>query len=134
MNQVRPRIQTYREHVDKLEDFAAFCRDRLDITRIDEITALGLDQYRNTQLHLVKLGKGSEKRSAVTIKKRLGCVRMFLEWCYELEALTALPRNVNRKFARVSLPEPKPKSFTVEEVKRLLSESKGRLKLFICWG
>jgi len=128
-------IQTYREHVDKLDDFSAFAREVLGIETIDQITALGLDQYRRTQLHVLTLPKKDKnKRSPATVKKRLACLKQFLEWCFELEALPALPRNLNRKFARVTLPEPAPKSFTVKEVKKLLAKAKGQTRLYCLLG
>jgi len=112
-------IQTYREHLDKLDDFSGFIRDRTEHTRASEITAIDLDCYRSIQKHLQSTGE----ISAATVRKRLLCLKQFLEWCYEIEAIEHLPRNVNRKFTRVDMPEAEPKRFTSDEIRALWREA-----------
>ncbi len=107
-------IATYKEAKDKLGDFQGYAR-KYQRTTIDEIDAHLLKCYRDTQLALVDKGKVS----AFTAKKRLAAVKRFLEWCYRNEYIDRLPRNIDRTFAQVELPDPTPHPFSKSEVQEL---------------
>ena len=120
---------SYMSDKYRLAAFRKFC----DLKKVaDTNTALGanhLDAYRTSVMS--KLAK--RKIAAVSAKHALRTVKAMLLWAYDKEKLDALPRILN-KYAEVTIPDPAPQFFSVEEVKRLYVAADDRLKLYILLG
>jgi len=124
-------FDTYREHADKLADWKGWCQKyrRAVVTQID---APLLQGYRNAQLKLTGLPSTEGGISPYTARKRLVCLKGWLEWCLDMEVLTRLPRvATTRKFAAVDIPKPKPSFFTPDEVRTLFLHADRRMRCYM---
>lgn len=110
-------LATYRDAVDKLADFQGYAK-KYKRTKISEVDAHFLKCYRTQQFELMN-GGGEGSVSAFTIKRRLQHVKRFMEWCYRNEYVSRLPRNLDKTFAQVELPKPKPQPLTKSEVQTI---------------
>lgn len=101
-------------------------------TSFDCVTELLLEDYRNHAIQLPKsehTGKPIRPRTAQT---RLATVKALYRWCYEMR-LCELPRNIGR-YARMTVPEPEPEVFTLDEVRILWDAAHPRLRCFMALG
>lgn len=112
-------ITTFRENRDCLADFQGYAKkyQRKLASEIDEHL---LKCYRDKQRELVQ----QTSISAYTAKKRLYCLKRFIEWAYKHRYLSEFPRNVDRHFSKVvKLPDPSPNPFTVKEIRAIWKAS-----------
>lgn len=116
-------VSTYREAKDSLADFQGFCK-RYRRRKVEQIDAQLLLSYRNRQFELMY---GNE-HSPFTTKRRLRYVKKLVEWGFENEFIESMPRNINGNYAKVELPDPEPKPFTIQQVKQLWKAANTKTK------
>ena len=94
---------------------------------------LDLNDYRTHILALppsnVKSVSRGKPISPATARDILSTVKSIYQWAYELR-LCELPRNL-RTFAKCSLPQPRVKTYTVEDVRCLWNAADQRLRCFM---
>jgi len=122
--------KTYAEHKSKLDDFKLFA-DCLGVEAIAEVDAELIGRYRTEQVARLPLGKLDGGISPATAKKRLACVKRFLEWCYAREALDRLPRNLDKDYARITVPKRKPRFYSPDECQELFAAATSRTRLYM---
>jgi integrase len=126
------RVSSYSVFPILLADFRDYCK-AAGRTHVHEIDPGLLDAYRRDQKALI--GRTDEHAlSAYSVRDRLVKVRAFLKWCYRVGAIDCIPRNVDDDFARVGLPGPNPKTFTLDEIRKLWNGASQRTKLYIALG
>jgi integrase len=126
------RVSSYSVFPILLADFRDYCK-AVGRTLIHEIDPALLDAYRRDQKALI--GRTDEHGlSAYSVRDRLVKVRAFLKWAYRIGAIDCIPRNVDDDFARVGLPGPNPKTFTLDEIRTLWNAASQRTKLYIALG
>jgi hypothetical protein len=123
-------VQMYGEFKTSLEDWAGFAayQKRKTITEVDSDL---LASYRAHQLYLTTLKKPSGGIGPHLARKRLQHVKRFITWADEHDLLERFPKVLNRKYAQVKLPKPKPQFFAVDEVRAYFESSPKPMKLFI---
>src|SRR5438105_2484230 len=97
------------------------------------VSELDLDAFRSATLSMKKVRTPEDTISLATAKNFLSIVKHFLEWCYRRFLMDRLPRNLS-EFASVTLPPPRVKTFTRDELKTLWSEAQPRTRLFMALG
>ena len=124
----------WREARDKLADFLTVAT-KYNKEKMSDIDVRFLRLYRDATIELppVRLSDGTSGHniSPFTAKKRLAAVRMFMEWSYREGFIDHLPRNIDRRYVEMRLPDPSPKSFTVDEVQELFKYASQRTRLYI---
>lgn len=94
----------------------------------NEPTVISADRWEGYFLHLRAL-QSEEKRSREYVKKDWRYARSFVEWMADMEKLTP-PRNLARRY-RFGSSAVVIETFTVEEVRRLVSAAPGQTKLHL---
>ena len=110
-----------------LGHFLNFIGSRVPFATVGELC---LEDYRTRVLSKLCSAEDRDAITPWTAKDRLSHVKTFVTWAYEMHLLEQMPRNLS-KFARVEMPEPKPKIFTVEELDTLWDAACPRLRCFI---
>lgn len=113
----------------KLNTFRDFLRVNFpSLVFIDDIDPAILNLYRDNQFSL--LNSKTHKISKVTLRKRLAVVAKWLTWLLDQNILAELPKDL-RTYGRVKIDPPKPKFWTVEEIKTLVSHANERNRLYL---
>ena len=76
---------------------------------------------------------GHKESSPSTVQGLLRTVKACLQWAYDEELIPSLPRKM-RNYSAIKLPDPKPQSFTPDEVKAMFAVANDRMKLFLLLG
>ena len=120
---------SYASDVYRLEQFQQHCERERKTKLADVVTAEFLAEYRDKLLGRIAKGKVS----AVSVKHILRTVKACLKWCYKQEKIDTLPR-VMEDYAKVTLPQPAPKFYTIEEVQSLFNAASPRTRVYILLG
>jgi len=117
---------SYASDKYRLAAFIKYCERKKATDLVDAISPTNLDNYRSYLLSQLSRGRAA----AVSVKHSLRTVKAALLWAYDKEKLDALPRVLN-KYAEISLPAPRPRFFTVQEVQTLYAAANDRMRLYI---
>lgn len=104
--------------------------------RILCIGELDLEDYRNYLLALPVSSQTQRRISIFTAKGRLKAVRAVFRWAWKMHILENMPRNID-DFGRLpsgATPQPEPKPFTMDELKKLWELADDRTRCFIALG
>jgi integrase len=98
-------------------------------TPVVDIAGTTLTDYR---LKLLQQGE-AEDWSRVTARERLGTVKGFVHWLWDIEAIPTLPRIMagKSKVLQITTPSAPIVVFTMAELQTLLSNASDRTKLYI---
>lgn len=113
-----------------VKDFVGFAGgDR----RFQSVMELDLNDFRTHLLSLppsdLKSPSKGKPISMATARDMLATVKALYQWAYELH-LCDMPRNL-QSFARCSLPQPKVKTYSLEEVRTFWNAADQRLRCFM---
>lgn len=110
----------------QLEQFQLWAGSDLPLT---EIVSQTLIDYR---VHLLQLVE-AEKWSRTTANERMGTVRTFVHWLWQVEAISTLPRVLDGKTKTLEIGNSCSPIvvFTTEEIERLLKNATTRTALYI---
>ena len=119
----------------RVSNFLAYCKKRKKASLSAVVTADFLENYRTHQLDLVEERNEKGKphgTSPYDAKHRLNALKAMLRWAYDKHQIEVLPRNLlNKEFADIALPKPKPKFFTVKQVEKLYKAANEQQRLWI---
>ncbi len=110
-----------------LNDFLRFTGGQVLFGSVNEL--LLADYRAHTLTRPISPQTGAQIRPA-TAKDRLTEIKGFVLWAHEMRLLPELPRNF-RKYARVELPAPDPKRFSLAEIEQLWQAANRRMRCFI---
>ena len=98
-------------------------------TSITDIDGAAIAEYRKELLRLVETGKWRHS----TIKDRLGSIRSFIRWLWQMDLIPAMPKIMDGASAalRIDTPDPEIVTYTLEEIATLIEAAKGPTKLFV---
>lgn len=96
-------------------------------TAVATVSGKTLVEYHS---HLMDKLHGQEF-SAAYAKDYLDTTKMFVRWCWQVNLIEDLPRNIDSKALQIGLGLPGKVIFTVAEVKKLLKSAPDRLKLYM---
>jgi integrase len=97
------------------------------VAEIDEAT---LSRYQAEQLGKIADGSLAPR----TVQRNLGVAKKWLQWCHKQSILDTLPRNLTADYARVKKQPPKPKFFTIDEIREIYRVSGPRVQLYMTLG
>jgi len=114
------RYESYRCEIEAFRDW--FGGERL----IKDLNAARLEDYL---VHLrTEITRGAI--AAKTAAERLKTAKQFIRGLWETE-LIALPRNIDSRKMRLTVPAPDKKTIPISELKKLLKEAHGRARLYL---
>lgn len=123
-------LANYNDIYHRLNDFVGYC-NHVEATGLESLNNSLLASYRNTQIKLTTLPKDQGGISDASARKRLQFLARFVNWLAEREAIEAIPKIINRKFAAVKIAPPSPKFYTVEQVTTLVGDASPLLRACI---
>lgn len=123
-------VAMYGQDKCKAEDFLAFAADQ-GVTMASQIAEPLLDFYRQIQLKLTVHEDTDARISGETAKKRLATIARVIRWGYKRRYVGEMPRNLDREFAAVPIPEPEPNFLSVDEVRQVFLNASTRTRLYI---
>ena len=95
---------------------------------IESIDSTTLIEYHSALLsQATSGGKGGSRHSA---KHRMGRLRQFVRWCWELGALE-LPRNINSADLRITLPTPQIRTINAALFRQMIDAATPSTKLYL---
>lgn len=117
------RIYTLRLHLTHFMDWLG------PGTPVIEISSKTLSDYRVELLKNVETNEWSRP----TAKDRLGSVKSFVRWLWQVEAIPLLPRilDAKSKLLEISRPSPGIVTYTKDEIDTLLTSASKRTKLYV---
>ena len=98
---------------------------------VDSITGKTLVEFRTFLLESTKIPRSEGGIGRKTAEDRRKDVNQFLRWCWQVEAMDTLPRNIDQADMRISYNDAEIVLFTGDEVKQLFQGATGRLKLYL---
>ena len=116
---------SYREDVRLLNAFKAFCQGKGKSKLAVALSSEVLGQYRDSLI--------TSTEGPFSVRHKLRAVKALLLWAYDEELIDNLPRCV-KKYNDITLPDPKPRFFTIKQVQTLYNNASPRLKLWILLG
>ncbi|MDA1013841.1 MAG: tyrosine-type recombinase/integrase [Planctomycetota bacterium] len=120
--QISPgRYDNLSRDLDAFRDFAG------GSTVVSSINSRLMTDYRTDLLARV----GSNEFGETYAKDRLDAAKQFVRWLWHDETLSELPRIIDSKGFSIRQPLREIKTFTLDEVRALLTETRGRLRLYI---
>lgn len=86
--------------------------------------------------HLAQLiaAKGKEHISHRTGRDALAAAKQFIRWLFEMEAITAPPRNIDSRALNIRVPTTEAKHWTLDEIRTLLGAATERGELYLLLG
>ncbi|MBC8869807.1 MAG: tyrosine-type recombinase/integrase [Planctomycetes bacterium] len=117
------RVYALRLHLTHFRDWVG------SEFNVVDIKGKHLDDYHEALLEDV----GAKKWSGTTAADRLGSVKTFVRWLWQIEAMPSLPRNMDRDSQALKIVKTLPTivTFTKQEIATLLPEASDRTKLYI---
>lgn len=126
-------VAMYGQDKCKAEDFLAFAAEQ-GVTMASQITEPLLDFYRLVQFKLTAHEDAEHRISGETARKRLATVARVIRWGYKRRYVAEMPRNLDREFAAVPVPEATPNYLSVDEVREVFLNASIRTRLYILLG
>lgn len=123
--------KSYGNDCYQLEIFSLFCLQE-GLTTIKECTQEEvLDQFKEFVKTYSKRDKpkGFEQAPA-SVGHAAGVVKRMIDWGWSKRLINELPRNL-KEFVRVSLPKPKPQTYTADELQALYAKANPKFRLYI---
>jgi len=123
-------VKQYAQDKAKLNDFEGFAK-HYGRAMLSEIDGPFLQSYRVAQQRLTTVPNPADRISQETARKRLQTILKVWRWAYKQEYLDALPRVLDREYAKVKIDRPKPRFWEPAELRQLFAKASQRTKLYI---
>ncbi len=117
--------QLSHSHVSKAKANLEVFREIAGKVSVEQFNASHLDQFQKLLMANLENGKWSDSYCASLATY----AKMFVRWLWESNIIQDLPRNIRK--VGIKIETKKPKTFTIDEIKILLTGAKGRTKLFL---
>lgn len=115
------RYTSLRLHLDALREFAG------GETPVSTLGGGLLTDFMSDLLRQV----GAQKISHNYAKDRLDAAKMFIRWCWRMDTIEHLPRDIDSSELRIGRDPAEIRPYTADQIKRLLGEASSRTKLYI---